>query len=155
MTRAGLSSARGLANRCSGTCRLVKQHIKKWVTCGSGTEDRSLLPCWSLRDAKGDTSVMSLFTPCMFHLFQTPHPWAMRASPTPWGRPAPPGKEVGAPRRRCRPTSLPSEPPEPSAASPSATPSAWRRWPWWSGNILFLCPQPVPAGDRWLPWFHP
>lgn len=36
MTWAGLSSARGLANRCSGTCRLVKQHIKKWVTSGSG-----------------------------------------------------------------------------------------------------------------------
>lgn len=75
----------------------------------------------------------------MLCFYQMPHLWAMQENQTPWGRPARPEKGVGVPRRRCRPTSRPSEPPEPSAASPSATPSAWQRWPWSSGNILFFC----------------
>lgn len=104
-----------------------------------GTEDLLLLTlgCKERGVTPLSCTHMSVFTPRTFDLFQTPPLWAMWASQTPWGPLAPPGKEVGGPRRRCRPTSPPSAPPEPSAASPSATPSAWRRWPWWSGNILF------------------
>uniref|UniRef100_A0A3B4ZAV5 Ion transport domain-containing protein n=1 Tax=Seriola lalandi dorsalis TaxID=1841481 RepID=A0A3B4ZAV5_SERLL len=47
----------------------------------------------------------------------------MQANQTPSGQLARPEKEEGGPRRRCRRTSPPSGPPEPSAASPSATPS--------------------------------
>lgn len=67
---------------------------------------------------------------------QMPPLWGREANQTPWGRPARPGKGEGGPRRRCRPTNLPSGPPELSAASPWATPSAWQRWRWWSGSIL-------------------
>lgn len=63
---------------------------------------------------------------------------AMGGNQTPWGQLARPEKGAGGPRRQCRPTSLPCGPPVPCAASPSATPSAWQRWPWWSGSIL-LC----------------
>lgn len=62
--------------------------------------------------------------------------WGRRANLTPSDQLARPGSEEGGPRKRCRPTSLPSGPPEPFAASLWATPSAWQPWPWWSGNIL-------------------
>ncbi|XP_039863873.1 voltage-dependent L-type calcium channel subunit alpha-1D-like isoform X1 [Simochromis diagramma] len=62
---------------------------------------------------------------------------AMQANQTPSGQLARSEKEEGAPRRRCRQTSLPSGPPELFAASPLVTPSGWLHWPWWSGNILF------------------
>lgn len=62
----------------------------------------------------------------------------MEENQTPSGPVARPEKEEGGPRRQCRQTSPPSGPPEPSAASPSATPSAWQRWPSSSGNILLL-----------------
>lgn len=72
----------------------------------------------------------------------------MEENPTPWGRRALPEKGAGGPRRPCRPTSRLCGPPEPCAASPSATPSAWRRWRWWSGSILLSGP-PLCA-CRWV-----
>ena len=92
-------------------------------------------------------------------VWQMPPRGTMEARRTPSGPLARPGKEVGGPRRPCRRTSLPSGPPEPSAASPSATPSAWQHWHWWSGNILF--PHRVvvfvlhrPACDSYTQWVN-
>ena len=67
---------------------------------------------------------------------QMPPTREMAGSRTPWAPAARPGRGAGGPRRPSRPTSRPSGPPEPSAASPSATPSAWPPWPSSNGNIL-------------------